>query len=195
MRNFFLVLLLAALTLTACDQAPLVPQFNAINVSGADFGKRLDLPDVSGQKRSLADWQGKIVLLFMGYTQCPDICPTALARAATLLKRLGNDANRVSVVFVTLDPERDTPALLAEYVKAFDPRITALRGNPVETAAAAAEFKVFYQRSAGKTANQYSIDHSTMSYVIDGNGRLRLLANHDLSVDALLADIRRLLAE
>jgi protein SCO1/2 len=148
-RRLVLVVCATAL-LSACS--PEAPRFNATDITGAGWGQDFRLTDASGKPRQLADFRGKAVVLFFGYTQCPDVCPTAMSKLSQVMKELGNEADRVQVVFVTVDPERDTPELLAQYVPAFDSRFLGLYGSLDETAATAKEFKVFYQKQAGVCA-------------------------------------------
>jgi protein SCO1/2 len=187
----------AAALLAACEGggagAPKKANFKATDITGADYGKALALTDHSGRARSLADWSGKVVVLFFGFTQCPDVCPTTLATLADVMKRLGPDADRVQVLFVTLDPERDTPAVLAPYVTAFDPRFLGLYGDKDATAKTTRDFKVFFQKVPGKTEGAYSIDHTAASYVLDGKGRLRLYVRHQQTGEDIAADIKALL--
>ena len=185
----------AAGWVAACDRTGArKPSFKATDVTGADYGKSIALTDHTGTKRTLADWQGRIVVVFFGFTQCPDVCPTTLATMADVMKRLGPDADLVQVLFVTVDPERDTQAVLAPYVTAFDPRFVGLYGDRDETARTAREFKVFYQKVPGRTPETYGIDHTAASYVIDAKGRLRLYVRHQQTAEDLAADLRLLLA-
>jgi protein SCO1/2 len=170
------------------------PSFKATDITGADYGRTLALTDHRGQPRTLADWKGKVVVLFFGFTQCPDVCPTTLATLADVMTRLGPDADRVQVLFVTLDPERDTPAVIAPYVTAFDPRFVGLYGDRDQTAKAAREFRVFFQKVQGSTAGTYTIDHTAASYAIDRDGRLRLYIRHAQSAEDVAADLRRLIS-
>ncbi len=170
------------------------PTFKSTDISGSDWGKDFALTDPQGQARRLADFKGKAVVVFFGYTQCPDVCPTTLLSMREVLNRLGNDAGRVQVVFVTLDPARDTPQVLGEYVTAFHPSFVGLRGDEATTAAVARDFKVFYAKQAGSTAGTYSLDHSTGSYAYDPEGRLRLLIRHGETPDNVASDLRLLLA-
>ena len=179
-----------ALGLAGCDGAP---KFKSTDITGVDYGKNLELPDASGRLRRLDDFRGKAVVVFFGFTHCPDICPTTLADIASALKELGNDAERVQVVFITVDPERDTPAELDRYVKAFDARFIALRGDPAITQRVAKDFKIFYEKR--KQGDTYTVDHSSQSYVIDPQGRLRLLVRPDRLAKDLPADLRTLLHE
>jgi len=167
--------------------------FKATDITGAAYGKTLELTDHTGAARTLADFRGKLVVLFFGFTQCPDVCPTTLVTMAEVMKQLGPDADKVQVLFVTLDPERDTPTVLAGYVTAFDPRFLGLSGDAAATTRAAREFKVFMQRNAGSSADNYSIDHTAASYVIDREGQLRLYVRHGASAADVAADLKLLL--
>ena len=185
-----------AAAVAGCDRlvAPAAgPQFHATDVTGADFGRRLALPDLTGRMRTLDDFKGKVTVLFFGYTQCPDVCPTTMAELAQVKKSLGADGERVQGVFVTIDPERDTPEVLKNYVASFDPGFVALRGTPEQTEAAAKEFKVFYAKVPGKTPGSYSMDHTAASYVLDAAGRVRLFVRYGSGSPALTADLRTLL--
>ena len=177
-----------ALALAGCEGAP---KFRSTDITGADYGKALDLTDHTGKPRHLEDFRGKAVVVFFGFTHCPDICPTTLAETAAALKKLGADADRVQVLFVTIDPERDTADALAKYVTAFDPRFLGLRGDAQATSRAAKEFKVFYEKR--KTGDSYSMDHSGQTYVIDPQGRLRLLVRPERLGEDLAEDLRTLL--
>lgn len=192
MRNFLLVLCVALLAACSGGEAP--PKFNATDVSGADWGRELSLTDHNGKPRTLADFKGKVVILFFGFTQCPDICPTTLGASAAAMNLLGADADKVQVLFVTLDPARDTPEVLAKYAPAFHPSFLGLYGNAEATAAAAKEFKVFFQKAPGATPDSYTIDHTAASYAIDPQGRLRLYMKHGETPDQMAADIKLLLA-
>jgi protein SCO1/2 len=169
-------------------------KFNSTDITGVDWGKDIALTDHSGNPRKLADFKGKAVLLFFGYTQCPDICPTTLTTMREALKLLGNDAGRVQVLFVTLDPLRDTPRVLADYVPWFDPSFIGLWGDEASVAATAKDFKVFFAKQPGKDAGSYSIDHSAASFAFDPQGKLRLTLRHGESPDRIAADIKLLLA-
>ena len=162
-------------------------------ITGADFGKELALTGHDGKPRTLADFRGKAVVLFFGYTHCPDICPTTLADMAGVMKKLGKDAGRVQVLFVTVDPERDTPAVLSRYVPAFDPSFLGLYGDAAATQRAAKEFKIFYEKRPGSAPGSYTIDHSAQSYILDAQGRLRLLVRTERIADDLPGDLRSLL--
>jgi protein SCO1 len=183
--------LLAAVALAACDAA--APKFRSTDITGVDYGKSLELTDHRGTLRRLADFRGKAVVLFFGYTHCPDVCPTTLADMAQAMRQLGADAERVQMLFVTVDPERDTQTALARYVPAFDPRFLGLRGDLEATRRAAQEFKIYFEKRPGKTPGEYSVDHSAQSYVIDPQGRLRLFVRQDRIAEDLVPDLRTLL--
>ena len=183
-------LALAAALLQGCDSGP---RFKSTDVTGADYGKTLELTDHTGRARRLEDWRGKVVVLFFGFTHCPDVCPTTLADLSQVVKQLGPDADRVQVLFVTVDPERDTPDVLGKYVGAFDPGFLGLYGDAAATQRTAREFKVYYEKR--KTADGYSVDHSGQTYVIDPQGRLRLFVRPDRLGTDLPEDLRTLLKE
>ena len=177
------------LLLAACDGG--APKFKSTDITGADYGKALELTDHTGKPRHLEDFRGQAVVLFFGFTHCPDVCPTTLVDVSNALKTLGPDAGRVQVLFVTVDPERDTQDALAKYVTAFDPRFLGLRGDAAATQRAAKEFKIYYEKR--KSGDSYSVDHSGQSYVLDPQGRLRLLVRPDRIAEDLPADLRTLL--
>jgi protein SCO1/2 len=179
------------LALAGCDSAR--PKFKSTDITGVDYGKALELTDTSGRVRHLEDFRGKAVVLFFGFTHCPDVCPTTLADIAGALKTLGAEADRVQVLFVTVDPERDTAEDLQRYVSAFDPRFIALRGDAAATERAAKDFKIFYEKR--KQGDTYTVDHSSQSYVIDPQGRLRLLVRPERLGADLPDDLRTLLRE
>jgi protein SCO1 len=187
-----LAALAGAAMLSACRRG--AESFRSTDLTGASYGKSLELVDHTGRPRTLEDFRGKVVVVFFGFTQCPDICPTTMLTMANVRKRLGAKGADVQVLFVTLDPERDTPEVLAQYVPAFDPSFLGLRGDAEATARAAREFKVFYERVAGRQGGAYTIDHTAASYVIDRQGQLRLYVRHSQGEDDVEADIRRLLA-
>jgi protein SCO1/2 len=188
MRFLFAVVLLASLA--GCGGEP--QKFSLTDVTGVEFGKELSLTDHNGKPRTLAEFRGKVVTIFFGYTHCPDACPTTLAELAQVMKDLGPDADKLQVLFVTVDPERDTPQVLKQYVPSFNPAFLGLYGNAAETERAAKEFKVFYQKQPGKDG-AYSMDHSAGTFVLDRDGRLRLFAQYGASHTALTHDIRLLL--
>ncbi|HMH17237.1 MAG TPA: SCO family protein [Burkholderiales bacterium] len=176
--------------LTGCSASG--PSFKNTDITGADYGKEFALTDHTGRPRTLADFHGKVVVMFFGYTRCPDVCPTTLAELKAVKDQLGSEGKRMQVLFVTVDPERDTATLLANYVPAFDPSFLGLYGDPAATAKVAKEFRVFYQKVPGKTPDAYTVDHTAGSYVFDPQGRLRLFARHGNAAN-LAADIRILL--
>ncbi|MBX3607552.1 MAG: SCO family protein [Piscinibacter sp.] len=196
-RHLLIAATAAAAALAGCDRAA-VPgeklQFKAVDITGAEYGRALSLPDQDGKLRTLADFKGKVTVVFFGYTQCPDVCPTTMAELAQVKQSLGADGEKVQGVFVSVDPERDTPQLLKAYLANFDPSFVALRGTPEQTAAAAKEFKVFYAKVPGKTEGSYTVDHTAGSYIFDQSGRLRLFVRYGSGADALAADLRTLLA-
>lgn len=182
------------LVLAACSPKAEAPVFNSVDVTGADWGRDFSLVAADGKPRRLGDYKGKVVAMFFGYTHCPDVCPTTMSRLREAMKQLGDDANRVQVLFVTLDPERDTPELLAQYVPAFDPSFVGLTGTPEAIAATAKDFKVFYRRQPGSSPERYTIDHSAGIFVFDPQGRLRLFMRDGEEAAKMAADIRVLLA-
>jgi protein SCO1/2 len=182
---------LALAVLAACG--PAGPSFKGSDVTGASFGRDFSLADADGATRTLADYRGKAVVLFFGYTQCPDVCPTTLAALAETMKALGPDADRVQVLFATVDPDRDTAELLKLYVPAFDPRFVGLRGDARQLETVAKEFKVIYQKVPGATPGTYTVDHSAGMFVFDPQGRLRVYESHGQGPDALAHDLRELL--
>ncbi len=190
-RRFFLTALLA-LGLSGCG--PSGPTFHSVDVTGAEYGKGFTLTDHAGTPRSLADYKGKVVTLFFGFTHCPDVCPTSLTTMKQALALLGADANRVQVLFVTLDPQRDTTELLAAYVPKFDPSFVGLRGDPAATEAVAREYKIFFQKVPGKTPDSYTLDHSAGTYVHDTQGRLRLFIRHGETPQKIADDLKTLLS-
>ena len=187
--------LMVAASLAACGPKPAEKlQFKGTDITGAEYGRALALTDQDGKSRSLADFKGKVVVVFFGYTQCPDVCPTTMAELAQVKKSLGQDGDRLQGIFVTVDPERDTPAVLKSYMGSFDPSFVALRGTVEQTKEVAKEFKVFYAKVPGKTENAYTIDHTAGSYIFDTKGRLRLFVRYGGGSDALAADLKTLLA-
>ena len=200
MMKKLLPVLVAACALTvsiaACDKLPgkQKESFQNTDVTGLDYAKGFALTDHTGKPRTLADFKGKVVVVFFGYTQCPDVCPTTMAEMASVMQKLGPLADQVQVLFITLDPERDTQQLLASYVPAFDKRFIGLRGTPEQTAKTAKEFKVFYAKVPGSDPNSYTIDHTAGSYVFDRDGRLRLFIRHGQGPDPIVHDLRQLLS-
>ncbi|UDF37383.1 UNVERIFIED_ORG: SCO family protein [Shinella sp. XGS7] len=187
--------LAGALTLLAgCDQAS-KPAFKGIDLTGAAYARELKLPDQDGRERTLGDFKGKVLVIFFGYTQCPDVCPTTLAELAQVKKALGPDGDKVQGLFVTVDPERDTPELLKAYLQSFDASFVALRGSEEQTKAVAKEFKVFYAKVPGKTEGSYTMDHTAASFIFDTQGRVRVFSRYGSGAQALVDDIKLLLAE
>ena len=195
------MLVLAALTtLSGCDKlgspaaAPAKTlKFQGVDISGADYGRKLSLTDQDGHPRTLADFKGKVTLVFFGYTQCPDVCPITMAELAQVKKSLGADGARVQGVFVTVDPERDTPEVLKSYMSGFDPSFVALRGTPEQTMAAAKEFKVFYAKEPGRTEGSYTVAHTAASFILDADGKIRVFVRYGSGAPALAADLKTLL--
>jgi protein SCO1/2 len=183
---FFFIALLSACT-------PDKPVFKAIDLTGADYANGFELPDQNGQKRTLADFKGKVVVVFFGYTQCPDFCPTTLSEWVQVKKSLGNKAELLQAVFITLDPERDTPELLKAYMGNFDSTFLALIPPLADLPELAKNFKVYYKKVAAKSPDAYTMDHSAGTYVYDTSGRLRLYARYGIGPDAMAADIAQLL--
>jgi protein SCO1/2 len=198
MKKLFVVSVLAlamALGLSACDKlGTKPPSFQNTDVTGLQYAQDFALTDHNGKPRTLADFKGKVVVMFFGYTQCPDVCPTTMAELAGVMKELGPLADQVQVLFVTVDPERDTQALLAQYVPAFDKRFLGLYGDAAATARVAKEFKVFYAKVPGKTAGSYSMDHTAGSYVFDKNGKVRLFLRHGQGAAPIVHDLKQLLS-
>jgi protein SCO1/2 len=191
-KRLFLLTLLISLALIACGEPKLPSPYQANDVSAQYAGADFHLTDASGKARSLADFRGKVTVLFFGYTHCPDVCPTTLADMAQVMSLLGKEADRVQVLFVTLDPERDTAALLAQYVPAFHPAFMGLRGDAQATAEAAKAFGVVYQKQVNKSG--YTLDHTAGSYLIGPSGKPVLLAPYGQRAELLAQDIRLLLA-
>lgn len=183
----------ATALLGACDGETQAPRFTLTDVTGAGFGRELALTDHNGNPRTLADFRGKVVTVFFGFTHCPDACPTTLAEMAQVVRELGPDGDRVQVLFVTVDPERDTPQVLSQYVPSFNHAFLGLHGDAEATARAAKEFKVFFQKRP-LPGGGYSMDHSAGTFVLDREGRLRLFAQYGQAPRALVHDIRLLLA-
>ncbi len=200
-RRLTLAAAMGLLALAAgCDRPVSGPgagsaSFKAVDITGADYARELKLPDSSGQVRSLAEFKGRIVVVFFGFAQCPDVCPTTLLELAEVKKALGADGDKVQGIFVTIDPERDTPEVLQAYVGNYGAGFIALRGTLDETRAAAKHFKVFYNKVPGKTEGSYTMDHTAGSYVFDTQGRVRLFTRYGTGAPALVHDLKLLLAE
>ena len=170
-------------------------KFEAVDITSVDWGKDFELTDFNGKRRTLADFRGKVVLLFFGYTNCPDMCPTTMAKLGEGMRLLGADADRVQGLFVTVDPKRDTPQVLAQYVPAFHPAFLGLYGTAQETAAAAKEFKVYFQAQKPGASGFYTVDHSGPVYALDRHGRLRLFIKPEMNAESVVRDLRILLEE
>lgn len=183
--------LLAGLGTTGCMKSPV--SFNGVDITGADYAQKLRMTDADGKPRSLDDFKGKVVAVFFGYTQCPDVCPTTLAELAAIKKKLGPDGSKLVGVFVSVDPERDTPEVIKAYVNSFDPEFVALRGSVDETKAVARDFKVFFAKVPGKVDGSYTMDHTAGTYVFDTQGRIRLFERYGTAQDALLSDLKALI--
>lgn len=188
-----------SLGLAGCDQLGLggsgKPAFKGVDLTGAEYARSISLSDQDGRSRSLAEFKGKVVVVFFGYTQCPDVCPTTLAELAEVKRMLGQDGEKVQGIFVTVDPERDTAPLLKAYLNSFDPTFVALRGSEEQTKAVAKEFKVFYAKVPGKTPESYTMDHTAASFIFDPQGRVRVFSRYGSGAQALADDIKLLLAE
>lgn len=191
MKKLFAALFMLA-ALAGCGEQQL--KFENTDLTGLGYGKGFALNDHSGKPVTLETYKGKVVVLFFGFTHCPDVCPTTMAEMSAVMKELGPDADKVQVLFATLDPERDTKELLAQYVPGFDPRFVGLVGTPEQVAATAKEFKVFYQKVPGKTEGSYVIDHTAGSYVFDKSGKIRLFLRHGGGTAPIVHDLKLLLA-
>jgi len=187
MQRRLFITSLAALPLAANA----APAFTGIDITGSTIGPDYKLSYSDGKPASLRDFKGKYVLLFFGFTQCPDVCPTALARAVEIKRLLGADGDKMQVVFVTVDPERDTGPLLTEYMRAFDPAFVAVRGTLEQTAKAAADFKIFYRKVP--SGSSYTMDHTALTYVFDAGGKIRLALKHEQTAQQCAADLRQLM--
>lgn len=183
----------ATVLFSACSEKKV--EFRGIDVTGAEYARDLPLTDHNGQQRSLKDFAGKVVVVFFGFTQCPDVCPTSMQELAEVKRSLGADGDRLQGIFVTVDPERDTAEVLKAYMGNFDPSFLALRGSPEQLAAVAKDFKIYYKKVEGKTDTSYTMDHSAGSYVYDTAGRLRVYHRYGSGAAALAADVATLLKE
>lgn len=180
---------MVALALAGCERSQ--PSYQAIDLTGADFGRTFALQDPDGRTRTLDEFKGRYVMLFFGFTQCPDVCPTALARAAEVRRLLGSDAGKLQVLLITVDPERDTAEVLRSYTAAFDPGFIALRGDAQATEAVAREFKIHYAKVP--TDNSYTMDHTALTYILDPESRLRLAIRHEQTPQEVAQDLRTLM--
>jgi protein SCO1/2 len=194
--RWLLVFIVAALAvfIAGCNRAgdAAAPGFRGIDLTGAPYGRNFRLTDADGRERTLADYKGKAVLMYFGFVQCPDVCPTALIRAAKVKQLLGADGDKLQVIFITVDPERDTPEVIKAYTAAFDPSFIGLYGDAKRTRETADEFKVYYKQVP--TGSSYTMDHSALSYSFDPQGRLRLALRHEQTAEDYAHDLRQLLA-
>lgn len=181
----------ASLLLAACSPSP--QSFHGVDITGADYATGFTLTDHNGQIRTLADFKGKAVVIFFGFTQCPDVCPTSMTELAEARRLLGPDGDRLQGLFVSVDPERDTPEIMKQYVTQFDPSFLALFAKPGELEAVAKSFKVYYKKVEGKTPTSYTMDHSAGSYVYDPQGRIRLYHRYGSGAQGLADDVKILL--
>lgn len=170
-------------------------EFKTVDITGADYARDFSLPDQSGRPRTLKEFQGRVVAVFFGFTQCPDVCPTTLTEMGTVKQLLGSDGDKLQVIFVTVDPQRDTPAVLEAYLRNFDPRHIALVPNEQQLQAVAKDFKIYYKKIEGKTPTAYVMEHSAVTYVFDTRGRVRLYAPYGTKPEAMASDVRKLLKE
>jgi protein SCO1/2 len=189
----YVFLLMTLVLFSACKPAPAPTASNATDITGADFAKTLTLTDHNGKLRSMSDFKGKVVVLFFGFTHCPDVCPTTMSDLKQTMKLLGKKSDEVQVLFVTVDPERDTQEVLAKFVPSFDARFIGLRGSLQETAETLGNFKIFYSKVPGKNKADYSIDHSAGMYVFDKDGKVRLYVGYGQKPTEIASDISKLL--
>lgn len=194
MTRWFAMALVALFALSGCQPAPQPSSFQATDITGAGFARDFRLTDHNGRIRTLADFKGKAVAVFFGYTHCPDVCPTTLADFAAALKLLGEQAARVQVIFVTVDPQRDTPDILRQFVPAFNPSFLGMYSDTDTLKRLAKEYKVVYQKTSVKAADDYLIDHSAGTYIYDPKGNLRLLMPYGSSPEAIAHDLKMLLS-
>ena len=181
-----------ALALSGCSDQP---AFTGIDITGADYAQGFSLTDHNGQARTLADFKGQAVVVFFGFTQCPDVCPTSMSELAQAKQLLGEQGSRLQGLFISIDPERDTPDIMKEYMASFDPSFLALYAKPDELPALAKSFKVYYKKVDGPTPTSYTMDHSAGSYVFDPQGRIRIYHRYNSGAPALANDVKALLAE
>jgi protein SCO1 len=188
-----LVTLAAVVALGACSDKPDAVSFHSIDITGADYADGFTLTDHNGQTRTLADFKGKAVVIFFGYTQCPDVCPTSMSELAQARQLLGADGDRLQGLFVSVDPQRDTPEIMKEYMASFDPTFLALYAKPDELPDLAKRFKVYYKKVPGSTPDTYTMDHSAGSYIYDPSGRVRLYSRYGGGAQVLADDVKKLL--
>jgi protein SCO1/2 len=188
------ILLIVTFSLLAsCDANQVNKGFVATDITGADFSKSFSLTDHTGKTRTMADFKGKVVLLFFGFTHCPDVCPTTMLDLKNAMNLLGDKADKVQVLFITVDPERDTQAVLAKFVPSFDSRFIGLRGDMEQTAETVKNFKIYYAKVPGKSENDYSIDHSAGMYAFDKQGKARLYLGYGQNAKDIASDVQKLL--
>lgn len=195
-RTGAFLLIASGLLLGGCDRSGPSADASFVNtdLTGLEYARDFSLPDHNGQMRSLTDFRGKAVVVFFGFTHCPDVCPTTMAEMAAVMQQLGPQADRVQVLFVTVDPERDTPQILSQYVPAFDSRFLGLTGTVEQTEKVVKEFKAFYQKVPGKEPGSYTVDHTAGSYVFDPEGRVRLFVRHGQGPEPIVNDLKLLLS-
>ena len=198
LRRTLLLAVASAALLSACSDKPAdatASGFSGIDITGADYAKDFSLTDQNGQTRTLADFKGKVVVIFFGYTQCPDVCPTSLGELAQAKQLLGAQGEKLQGLFISVDPARDTPAVMKEYMASFDPSFLALYTSAEQLPELAKAFKVYYKKVDGKTPTSYTMDHSAGSYVYDTQGRVRLYHRYGSGAPALAGDVKKLLGE
>lgn len=188
------VSLAVALSLAGCSKDPQKLEFTHTDLTGLSYAEKFSLTDQTGKPVTLESYKGKVTVVFFGYTQCPDVCPTTMAEMASVMQQLGPQADQVQVLFITLDPARDTKELLAQYAPSFDKRFTGLYGTPEQTREVAKEFKIIFQKVEGKTPDSYTIDHTAGSYVFDKNGKIRLFLRHGQGPAGIVHDLKLLLS-
>lgn len=194
-RRFFrssLACVAGAPVVMACT--PAAPSFKSTDVTGATFAKDLRLKDHLGNLRTLKDFKGKIITVFFGFTQCPDVCPTSMTTMAEVKRLLGPQGDRLQVLFITVDPERDTQSVLKAYMANFDPSFIALRPEPDQVQGVASDFKIYFQKVPGPTPTSYTMDHSAGKYIFDTEGRVRLFSAYGTDAATITSDIRTLLS-
>jgi protein SCO1 len=199
-RLALLVALSGVMFLSGCEKlgagpSSAKPTFRSIDITGVDYARALELPDADGKLRTLSDFKGQVVVVFFGYTQCPDVCPTTMSELAEVRRALGADGARLQGVFVTVDPDRDTAAVLKAYVENFGAGFVGLRGSAEQTKLVAREFKVFYAKAPGKSETSYTVDHTAGAYIFDTQGHVRLFSRYGAGPKALEEDVRALLRE
>lgn len=192
-RRLIAAAIAAATTTVLAGCGPKQVSFIGSDISGTKLGQGMTMVDDSGQPRTLADYKGKVVVVFFGFTQCPDVCPTAMAELAQTMELLGKDAEQVQVLMISVDPERDTPPVLSEYVKAFNPAFVGLTGTPEQLSKTAKSFKAYYAKSPGATPDQYSMDHASSFYIIDKDNEARVLVSGNAPAKDIASDIQQLI--